>query len=114
VHHGRIVKSTGDRSIVEFRSVVDAVRYAIEVQKGLIERNAGVPEDKRIQFRVGVHVADVVEESDGDLIRTRSAAMRASSTVVGLPNRSILANLNLFLCGMERLWNMELRDARVT
>jgi class 3 adenylate cyclase len=67
-HHGRVVKRTGDGSIVEFRSVVDAVRCAIEVQNGLIERNAGVPEDRRIQFRVGIHVGDVVEESDGDLM----------------------------------------------
>ena len=67
-HHGRTVKRTGDGSIIEFRSVVDAVRCAIEVQNGLIERNAGVPEDRRIEFRVGVHVGDVVEESDGDLM----------------------------------------------
>jgi TolB-like protein len=67
-HHGRIVKRTGDGSIIEFRSVVDAVRCAMEVQNGLIERNAGVPEDRRIQFRVGIHVGDVVEESDGDLM----------------------------------------------
>jgi class 3 adenylate cyclase len=67
-HHGRIVKRTGDGSIIEFRSVVDAVRCAIEVQNGLIERNAGVPEDRRIQFRMGIHVGDVVEESDGDLM----------------------------------------------
>jgi adenylate cyclase len=68
VHHGRIVKRTGDGSIIEFRSVVDAVRCAIELQNGLIERNAGVPEDRRIQFRVGIHVGDVVEEADGDLM----------------------------------------------
>jgi adenylate cyclase len=67
-HRGRIVKRTGDGSIIEFRSVVDAVRCAIEVQNGLIERNAGVPEDRRIQYRVGIHVGDVVEESDGDLM----------------------------------------------
>ena len=67
-HHGRIVKATGDGSIIEFRSVVDAVRCAIEMQNGLIERNAGVPEDRRIEFRVGIHVGDVVEESDGDLM----------------------------------------------
>ena len=48
--------------------MVDAVRCAIEVQNGLIERNAGVPEDKRIGFRVGIHLGDVVEESDGDLM----------------------------------------------
>ena len=67
-HHGRIVKRTGDGSIIEFRSVVDAVRCAIEVQQGLIERNAGVPEDRRIQYRVGIHLGDVVEEADGDLM----------------------------------------------
>src|SRR5271168_3331436 len=65
VHHGRIVKRTDDGSIVEFRSVVDAVRCGIEVQSGLAERNAGVPEDQKIQFRVGIHVGDVVEEADG-------------------------------------------------
>ena len=67
-HHGRIVKRTGDGSIIEFRSVVDAVRCAIEIQNGLIERNAGVPEERRIDFRVGIHVGDVVEEADGDLM----------------------------------------------
>ena len=48
--------------------MVDAVRCAIEVQDGLVERNAGVPPDKRIEFRVGVHLGDVVEEADGDLM----------------------------------------------
>ena len=67
-HHGRIVKRTGDGSLVEFRSVVDAVRCAIEIQSGMVERNAGVPEDRRIVFRIGIHLGDVVEESDGDLM----------------------------------------------
>ena len=68
VHHGRIVKRTGDGSIVEFRSVVDAVNLAIEVQRAMVERNAGVAPDKRIEFRIGIHLGDVVEESDGDLM----------------------------------------------
>ena len=68
VHHGRVVKRTGDGSIVEFRSVVDAVNLAIEVQRAMVERNAGVAPDKRIEFRIGIHVGDVVEESDGDLM----------------------------------------------
>ncbi len=68
VHHGRIVKRTGDGSVIEFRSVVDAVRCAIELQNAMIERNAGVPPERRIEFRVGIHVGDVVEESDGDLM----------------------------------------------
>ena len=68
VHHGRVVKRTGDGALVEFRSVVDAVRCAIEVQTGMIERNAGVPQERRIEFRIGIHLGDVVEESDGDLM----------------------------------------------
>src|ERR1700682_2162933 len=68
VHNGRVVKRTGDGSLVEFRSVVDAVRCAIEMQNGLVERNAGLPADRRIEFRVGVHLGDVVEETDGDLM----------------------------------------------
>jgi TolB-like protein/class 3 adenylate cyclase len=67
-HHGRVVKRTGDGSLIEFRSVVDAVRCAIRVQNGMVERHAGVAEDRRIQFRVGVHLGDVVEEADGDLM----------------------------------------------
>src|SRR6476620_5053056 len=66
VHRGRVVKRTGDGAIVEFRSVVDAVRCAIEVQNAMIERNAGVPPERRIEFRIGIHLGDVVEESDGD------------------------------------------------
>ena len=67
-HHGRIVKRTGDGSLMEFRSVVDAVRCAIEMQNGMAERNAGVPPERRIEFRVGIHLGDVVEEADGDLM----------------------------------------------
>ena len=68
VHNGRVVKRTGDGALVEFRSVVDAVRCAIEVQNAMVERNAGVPTDRQIEFRIGVHLGDVVEESDGDLM----------------------------------------------
>jgi class 3 adenylate cyclase len=68
VHEGRVVKHTGDGSIVEFRSVVDAVRCAIEVQNAMVERNAGVPPERLIVFRIGIHLGDVIEESDGDLM----------------------------------------------
>jgi TolB-like protein/class 3 adenylate cyclase len=68
LHHGRVVKRTGDGILVEFRSVVDAVRCAIEVQNGMVERNAGLPPERRIEFRVGIHLGDVVEETDGDLM----------------------------------------------
>ena len=68
VHHGRIVKRTGDGSVTEFRSVVDAVHCALEVQHAMVERNVGVAPDKRIEFRIGIHLGDVVEEGDGDLM----------------------------------------------
>ena len=68
VYRGRIVKRTGDGSLIEFRSVVDAVRCAIEVQNGMLERNAGLPPERRIEFRIGIHLGDVVEETDGDLM----------------------------------------------
>jgi adenylate cyclase len=68
VHNGRVVKRTGDGSIVEFRSGVDAVRCAIEVQNAMVERNSGVPEDSRIVLRIGIHIGDAVEENDGDLM----------------------------------------------
>jgi TolB-like protein/class 3 adenylate cyclase/Flp pilus assembly protein TadD len=68
LHHGRIVKRTGDGSLIEFRSVVDAVRCAVEIQHGMIERNSGLPPERRIEFRIGVHLGDVVEEADGDLM----------------------------------------------
>src|SRR3954451_19220030 len=67
-NQGRVVKRTGDGALVEFRSVVDAVHCAIEVQDGMVERNAGLPQDRRIDFRIGIHLGDVVEESDGDLM----------------------------------------------
>src|ERR1700733_4449905 len=76
VHHGRIVKRTGDGSVIEFRSVVDAVRGALEVQHAMVERNVGVALDKRIEFRIGIHLGDVVEESDGDLMGDGDIAAR--------------------------------------
>jgi TolB-like protein len=68
IHNGRVIKRTGDGALVEFNSVVDAVRCAIEVQNGMVERNAGLPAERRIEFRIGIHLGDVVEESDGDLM----------------------------------------------
>src|SRR5262249_62415224 len=68
VHRGRVVKRTGDGVLAEFRSVVDAVRCAIEVQNSMIERNSGVPPERSIEFRIGIHLGDVVEEPDGDLM----------------------------------------------
>jgi adenylate cyclase len=66
--NGRVFKRTGDGTLVEFRSVVEAVRCAISAQNTILERNVGTPEDQRIVFRIGIHLGDVVEESDGDLM----------------------------------------------
>ena len=65
-HRGRIVKTTGDGMLVEFASVVDALRCAVEVQRGMIERNAEVPQEKRIEFRVGLHEGDIILDG-GDI-----------------------------------------------
>ena len=63
-HRGRIVKTTGDGMLVEFASVVDAVRGAVEVQSGMAKQNASVPQDKWIEFRIGVHVGDIIVDDD--------------------------------------------------
>lgn len=63
-HHGRIVKTTGDGLLVEFHSIVDAVTCAVGVQRGMIGRNVAVPEDRRIVFRIGINIGDIL--SDGD------------------------------------------------
>ena len=57
-HRGRIVKTTGDGLLVEFQSVVDAVRCAVELQRGMAERNAAIPREKRIEFRIGINLGD--------------------------------------------------------
>src|SRR5499433_1876069 len=65
-HRGRIVKTTGDGFLVEFASVVDALRCATEIQDAMAEGNAGIAAEKRIDFRIGINVGDVVVE-DGDI-----------------------------------------------
>jgi Adenylate and Guanylate cyclase catalytic domain len=65
-HRGRIVKTTGDGMLVEFASAVDAVRGAVEVQRGMAEQNAPVPQDQRIEFRIGIHVGDIIID-DNDI-----------------------------------------------
>ena len=67
-NRGRIVKTTGDGILIEFASVVDAVRCAIEVQKSMAQRNAKLGKDRRIDFRVGIHLGDVIVQADGDLM----------------------------------------------
>ena len=63
-HHGRVVKNTGDGALVEFASPVDAVRCADEIQRGMAEQNTSVPQDKRIEFRIGIHVGDIIIGDD--------------------------------------------------
>ena len=63
-HHGRIVKTTGDGILVEFASVVDAVRRAVEMQRGMAERNSGVQIGERLEFRVGINLSDSIVEGD--------------------------------------------------
>jgi adenylate cyclase len=63
-HHGRIVKNTGDGMLVEFASVVDAVRCAVAVQQAMPERNAGVAPGSRIELRIGINLGDVIVEPD--------------------------------------------------
>ncbi len=63
-HHGRIVKTTGDGVLVEFASVVDAVRCAVDIQNGMVERNVDIPPDRRIAFRIGINVGDIIVDGD--------------------------------------------------
>lgn len=64
-HRGRIVKTTGDGMLVEFASAVDAARSAVEIQRGMAGQNTTVPRDQRMEFRIGIHVGDIIfEDSD--------------------------------------------------
>src|SRR5256714_168765 len=65
-HHGRVVKNTGDGALVEFGSVVDAVRCAVEIQRSVAEQNVTLPQDSRIEFRIGIHVGDIIID-DNDI-----------------------------------------------
>jgi TolB-like protein/Tfp pilus assembly protein PilF len=65
-HHGRVVKNTGDGLLAEFSSVVDAVRCAVDVQRGMVERNTDLPAEKRIEFRIGINVGDIIVDR-GDI-----------------------------------------------
>jgi adenylate cyclase len=71
---GRVVKSTGDGVLADFPSVVDAVRCAVDVQRGMAERNTGLPQEKRIEFRIGINVGDVI--TDGGHFRSTGQSTR--------------------------------------
>ncbi len=87
-HHGRIVKTTGDGTLVEFSSAVDAVRCAIEIQRNMLKHNNDVPDDRRIEFRIGINVGDIIVDEgdiygDGVNIAARVEAL-ASPGAIGL------------------------------
>src|ERR1700709_434998 len=63
-HHGRIVKTTGDGMLVEFASVVDAVSCAVNIQRSMVQRNAAIPQDKQIVFRIGINIGDIIIDDD--------------------------------------------------
>jgi adenylate cyclase len=86
-HRGRIVKTTGDGMLVEFASAVDAVRCAVEVQRGMAERNEAVPPDKRIEFRIGINVGDIIGDGsdiygDGVNVAARLEALADAGGVL--------------------------------
>ena len=66
-HHGRIVKTTGDGMLVEFASVVDAVGCAVSIQRSMVRRNAGIPAEKQIVFRIGINLGDIIIDGGGDI-----------------------------------------------
>jgi class 3 adenylate cyclase/pimeloyl-ACP methyl ester carboxylesterase len=85
-YHGRVVKLTGDGTLMEFGSVVDAVHFATEVQLAMVERNAKVPEDRRITYRIGINIGDIIVEGDdiyGDGVNV-AARLEASSEPGGV------------------------------
>jgi adenylate cyclase len=104
-HKGRIVKTTGDGMLVEFPSVVEAVAYAVALQRGMAERNAPIPNDRRIEFRVGINLGDVIVE-DGDIFgdgvniaaRVEGLAEPSGVCVSGLVYDQVRGRLE---CGFE-------------
>jgi adenylate cyclase len=85
-HRGRIVKTTGDGALVEFASAVDAARCAIEIQQAMAERNTAIPEDRRIEFRIGINVGDVIVDEgdiygDGVNIAARVESLASPGTI---------------------------------
>ena len=90
-HGGRIVKTMGDGLLLEFPSVVNAVKCSIEVQRGMAERNADVPEDRRLIFRVGVNLGDVA--ADGDDIHGDGVNIAARLQAACSPGGLILSSV---------------------
>ncbi len=120
-HHGRIVKLTGDGMLAEFSSVVNAVACAVEIQKGMRQRNAQVPEDRRIEFRIGVNLGDIIFQDDdiyGDGVnvaaRIESVAIPGGVAISGSARDNVGNRLDLAFedTGEQTLKNIE-RPVRV-
>ena len=120
-HRGRILKNTGDGFLAEFTSVLDAVRCATEIQQGMTERNAKTPDDRRIDFRLGVHQGDIITDS-GDIFgdgvnvaaRLEGIADPGGICVSGRVEEDVRGKLDLALddIGEQQLKNIE-RPVRV-
>jgi adenylate cyclase len=120
-HRGRVVKNTGDGLLAEFGSVVEAVRCAVEVQRGMAERNAGVPQERRIEFRIGINVGDVMLDR-GDIFgdgvnvaaRLEGIAEAGGICVAGRVLEDIQGKLDVVFedAGEQRLKNI-IRPVRV-
>jgi adenylate cyclase len=116
LHRGRIVKTTGDGMLVEFASAVDAVRSAVEIQRRMPEQNSAVPEDQRVQFRIGIHVGDIIfDENDifGDGVNI-AARLESISDVGGICASAIVVeqmdrriDVSFKSRGLQRLKNIE-------
>jgi adenylate cyclase len=113
-HHGRVVKTTGDGILIEFPSVVDAVTCAVAIQDGMVARNAGVPEDKRIVFRIGINIGDIIiDEADihGDGVniaaRLEGLAQPGSICISGAAHDQVQGKLEL---GFEDLGEQSLKN----
>ena len=120
-HQGRTVKLTGDGMLVEFPSVVNAVACAADVQRGMRDRNAGVPQERRIEFRIGVNLGDIIVEGDdifGDGVnvaaRLESIAKPGGITISGSVRDQVGNRLDLAFedMGEQTLKNIE-RPVRV-
>ena len=87
-HHGRIVKTTGDGMLVEFASVVDAVSCAVHIQRSMVRRNASIPADKQIVFRIGINVGDIIIDGDDIFGDGVNIAARLETPVVSAASAS--------------------------
>ena len=111
---GRIVKTTGDGLLLEFPSVVDAVRCAVDVQRGMAERNAGVPPEQRIEFRIGINVGDIIidgEDIFGDGVnvaaRLQTLAEPGGICVSKVVRDQVLDKLSF---AFEDLWAQQVKN----